>query len=244
MITSKQISGNRDRACFFFLLEGTSVSTNIEKRMIGIRRCSGHPIVTNKKSNHNKMKQFILVIMSLLTFSCSSKAQKQTTDTGMQSDKKILVAYFSCTGTTEKVAGAIAQAVNGKLYRITPAVAYTSADLNWNNKASRSSVEMADENSRPALGGGTLNLKDYDVVFLGYPIWWDLCPRPVNTFLEKYDFSGKAVIPFATSGGSSITGSVKQLKALYPQIEWQAGQLCNGNAKQAGDWAKRVISVE
>ena len=94
--------------------------------------------------------------MSLLTFSCSSKAQKQTTDTGMQSDKKILVAYFSCTGTTEKIAGAIAQAVNGKLYRITPAVAYTSADLNWNNKASRSSVEMADENSRPALGGGTL----------------------------------------------------------------------------------------
>ena len=82
--------------------------------------------------------------MSLLTFSCSSKAQKP----GMQSDKKILVAYFSCTGTTEKIAGAIAQAVNGKLYRITPAVAYTSADLNWNNKASRSSVEMADENSR------------------------------------------------------------------------------------------------
>ena len=169
--------------------------------------------------------------MSLLTFSCSSKAQKQTTDTGMQSDKKILVAYFSCTGTTEKIAGAIAQAVNGKLYRITPAVAYTSADLNWNNKASRSSVE-------------TLNLKDYDVVFLGYPIWWDLCPRPVNTFLEKYDFSGKTVIPFATSGGSSITGSVKQLKALYPQIGWQAGRLCNGSAKQAGDWAKRVISVE
>lgn len=182
--------------------------------------------------------------MSLLTFSCSSKAQKQTTDTGMQSDKKILVAYFSCTGTTEKIAGAIAQAVNGKLYRITPAVAYTPADLNWNNKASRSSVEMADENSRPALGGETLNLKDYDVVFLGYPIWWDLCPRPVNAFFEKYDFSGKTVIPFATSGGSSITGSVKQLKALYPQIGWQAGRLCNGSAKQAGDWAKRVISVE
>mgnify|MGYP000790660723 FL=1 len=103
---------------------------------------------------------------------------------------------------------------------------------------------MADENSRPALGGETLNLKDYDVVFLGYPIWWDLCPRPVNTFLEKYDFSGKTVIPFATSGGSSITGSVKQLKALYLQIGWQAGRLCNGGTKQAGDWAKRVIRVK
>ena len=108
--------------------------------------------------------------MSLLTFSCSSKAQKQTTDADTQSDKKILVAYFSCTGTTERVADAIAQAVSGKLYRITPAAAYTSADLNWNNKASRSSVEMADETSRPALGGETLNLQDYDVVFLGYPI--------------------------------------------------------------------------
>ena len=176
--------------------------------------------------------------MSLLTFSCSSKAQKQTTDTGMQSDKKILVAYFSCTGTTEKIAGAIAQAVNGKLYRITPAVAYTSADLNWNNKASRSSVEMADDNSRPALGGETLNLKDYDVVFLGYPIWWDLCPRPVNTFLEKYDFSGKTVIPFATSGGSSIAHSVRQLRKLYPNVTWNDGKLLNGGVAVATEWAK------
>ena len=87
-----------------------------------------------------------------------------------------------------------------------------------NNKASRSSVEMADETSRPALGGETLNLQDYDVVFLGYPIWWDLCPRPVNTFLEKYDFSGKTIIPFATSGGSSITGSVKQLRSYILKL--------------------------
>ena len=176
--------------------------------------------------------------MSLLTFSCSSKAQKQTTDVDTQSDKKILVAYFSCTGTTERVADAIAQAVSGKLYRITPAAAYTSADLNWNNKASRSSVEMADETSRPALGGETLNLQDYDVVFLGYPIWWDLCPRPVNTFLEKYDFSGKTVIPFATSGGSSIAHSVRQLRKLYPNVTWNDGKLLNGGVAVATEWAK------
>ena len=179
--------------------------------------------------------------MSLLTFSCSSKAQKQTTDADTQSDKKILVAYFSCTGTTERVADAIAQAVSGKLYRITPAAAYTSADLNWNNKASRSSVEMADETSRPALGGETLNLQDYDVVFLGYPIWWDLCPRPVNTFLEKYDFSGKTVIPFATSGGSSIAHSVKQLRKLYPNVTWNDGKLLNGGVAVATEWAKQVV---
>lgn len=106
------------------------------------------------------MKQIIFIFMSLLCFSCSSKAQNQTANTDVQSDKKILVAYFSCTGTTEKVADAIAKTVGSKLYRITPAAAYTSADLNWNNKSSRSSVEMTTENSRPELGGETLNLKD------------------------------------------------------------------------------------
>ncbi len=141
------------------------------------------------------MKKIILIIMSLLTFSCSSKAQEQTMNASRQSEKKILVAYFSCTGTTEKVANAIAKTVNGKLYRITPATAYTSADLDWNNKTSRSSIEMSDENSRPALGGEALNLKNYDVIFLGYPIWWNVCPRPINTFLEKYDFFRKSHHP-------------------------------------------------
>ena len=111
-----------------------------------------------------------------------------------------------------------------------------SAKKNGVNK-----TEMADEKSRPALGGEIIDLKDYDIVFLGYPIWWNLCPRPVNTFLEKYDFSGKTVIPFATSGGSSITNSVKQLKKLYPKIVWGESRLLNGSVKQAGEWAKGVI---
>lgn len=181
------------------------------------------------------MKLLALIIMSLLTFGNSLSAQ--TT----KNSKKILVAYFSCTGTTEKVAEAIAETTDGKLYRITPAKAYTSADLDWQNKKSRSSAEMADNKSRPALGGETIDLKDYDVVFLGYPIWWDLCPRPVNTFLEKYDFSGKTIIPFATSGGSSIANSVKQLKKLYPKDVWKDGRLCNGSTKQAAVWAKQTI---
>ena len=100
---------------------------------------------------------------------------------------------------------------------------------------------MADDKSRPALGGEAIDPKDYDVIFIGYPIWWDLCPRPVNTFLEKYDFSGKTIIPFATSGGSSIANSVKQLKKLYPKVVWQDGRLCNGSAKQAAVWAKQTI---
>ena len=181
------------------------------------------------------------MIMSLLTFSCSSKAQKQTTDADTQSNKKILVAYFSCTGTTERVADAIAQAVSGKLYRITPAAAYTSADLNWNNKASRSSVEMADETSRPALGGETLNLQDYDVVFLGYPIWWDLCPRPVNTFLEKYDFSVKKIVLFATSGGSGFGNTISELQPSAPGAEFVEGRLLNrANKQEIEKWVKSL----
>lgn len=183
------------------------------------------------------MKQLVLIIMGLLSFGGSLSAQ-QTAD---GTDKKVLVAYFSCTGTTEKVANTIAEATGGKIYRITPATPYTSADLDWRNKKSRSSVEMADEKSRPALSGATINLKDYDIVFLGYPIWWDVCPRPVNTFLEKYDFTGKVVIPFATSGGSSITGSIRQFKKLYPKIKWSEGRLFNSGAKQAENWSKQII---
>ena len=188
------------------------------------------------------MKHIILILISFFCFSCSSKAQKQTAENPAQPEKKVLVAYFSCTGTTEKVAGVIAKAVDGKLYRITPATAYTSADLDWRDKKSRSTVEMTTADSRPELGGESIDLKDYDVIFLGYPIWWDLCPRPVNTFLEKYDFSGKTVIPFATSGGSSISNSVKQLRKLYPKIAWEEGKLFNGDAGKASEWAKQVIA--
>ena len=111
------------------------------------------------------MKRIILMIMGIIGFSFSSEAQQPTTDSNTMSGKKILVAYFSCTGTTERVANAIAEAVDGMLYQIVPVKAYTSADLNWNNKNSRSSVEMADEKSRPELGGDALDLQDYDVVF-------------------------------------------------------------------------------
>lgn len=168
---------------------------------------------------HLAIKQLALTIMTLFPLGCTSKAQQQAAPP-QPSDHKILVAYFSCTGTTEKVANAIAEAVGGELYRIMPASPYTAADLDWNNKSSRSSVEMADEKSRPALGGKTIDTKDYDIVFIGYPIWWNLCPRPVNTFLEKHDFVGKTIIPFATSGGSTIANSVQQLQTL-PQSQME-----------------------
>ena len=178
--------------------------------------------------------------MSLLVFSSPTKAQEQPADAVRQPGGKILVAYFSCTGTTEKAASAIARAVDGDLYRIVPAVAYTPADLDWTDESSRSSKEMADENSRPALGGGSLDPAEYDAVFLGYPIWWDACPRAVNTFLEKYDFSGKTVIPFATSGGSGIEKAERSLKSHCPQANWKKGKLLNH--MDAAAWTKSVLN--
>ena len=188
------------------------------------------------------MNKLVWIIMGLFCLGCSSNAQNRTSDQSTKPAKHILVAYFSCTETTEKVAEAIASAIDGELYRITPAVAYTAADLNWQDRQSRSSVEMTTETSRPELAGEKLDADAYDVILLGYPIWWDLCPRPVNSFIEQYQFAGKRVIPFATSGGSSITNSVKTLQKLYPAIHWQAGKLLNGGPKQAADWAKQTIA--
>ena len=110
---------------------------------------------------------------------------------------------------------------------ITPAKSYTSADLDWNDKQSRSSVEMNDPKSRPAIKSKKENITDYDVVFIGYPIWWDLAPRIINTFIESHDLKGKTVIPFATSGGSSLTGSAAALKKTYPTLNWKEGRLLN-----------------
>ncbi len=182
----------------------------------------------------------MMMLMGIVGLNLGATAQQAPERTGL-SDKNVLVAYFSCTGTTERVAQAIASETGGDLYRITPAKAYTPADLDWRNNRSRSSVEMRDEGARPELAGKPLDAGRYDVVFLGYPIWWDLCPRAVNTFLEQYDFSGKTVIPFATSGSSPITNSARELRSLYPKISWREGRLFNGGAGQAGKWARQAI---
>lgn len=169
------------------------------------------------------MKRFRLALILLIAFCFTAYAQQsQKKEQSMK--QKVLVAYFSCTGNTERVAKAIAKETAGTLYSITPAVPYTDADLNWHNEKSRSSVEMNNEDARPALKDKAAKAEEYDVIYLGYPIWWDLCPRIVNTFLEAYRLDGKKVIPFATSGSSSITNSVKELKKKYPAIRWQAGK--------------------
>ena len=152
---------------------------------------------------------------------------------------KILVAYFSASGVTARAAREMAQAVGADLYEIRPAEPYTDADLNWMDKKSRSTVEMNDPACRPAIAEPVEGMDQYDTVFVGFPIWWYVEPRIVDTFLERYDFSGKTLIPFATSGGSGIGKAEQSLKAHCPKAVWKKGQLLNGSG--AGDWAKRAL---
>lgn len=140
---------------------------------------------------------------------------------------RTLVTYYSATGTTARIAQTLAKVTGGELFHITPAETYTPADLDWHNARSRSSIEMKDPAARPALKTTKDNIADYDTIFIGYPIWWNLAPRIINTFIESHDLSGKTVIPFATSGGSTITNSVAALKAAYPAINWKNGRLLN-----------------
>lgn len=125
---------------------------------------------------------------------------------------KKLVAYFSATGTTAKVAETLADAIGANLYEIEPAVPYTQADLDWMDKQSRSTIEMNDKKFRPAITDTDAAIADYDVIFVGFPIWWYVAPTIINTFLEKYDFSGKKIVLFATSGGSGFGKTVEELK--------------------------------
>ena len=144
-----------------------------------------------------------------------------------------LVAYFSATGTTAKAAKALANAVGGTLYEIKPAVPYTSADLNWMDKSSRSSVEMKDPNSRPALADTDAPVAGHDVIFLGFPVWWYVAPTILNTFLEAYDFTGKTIVLFATSGGSGLGKSTAGLRSSAPGAKIVDGRMLNGHLKEA-----------
>ena len=155
---------------------------------------------------------------------------------------KKLVAYFSASGITESVARNLSQTAGADLYRIQPEVPYTSADLDWMNKKSRSSIEMNDPASRPAIAAEDLDISSYDVVFLGFPVWWYMAPTIINSFLETYDFSGKTVIPFATSGSSGIENCEKKLQQQYPSINWKSGKLLNGHPGQdvLDSWVKSL----
>ena len=152
---------------------------------------------------------------------------------------KTLVAYFSASGSTAAAARAAAEAVGAELFEIRPATPYTRADLNWNDSSSRSSVEMNDPASRPAIAGALPDMAQYDTVLLGFPIWWYVEPRIIDAFIDACGLAGKRVAPFATSGGSGISSAERRLRELYPEVSWLPGKLLRRG--DAAGWAKSVI---
>ena len=190
------------------------------------------------------MKKLLIFFVSMLFITaCNAKPNKQEVKQPTVKNQKVLVAYFSATGTTKKVAENLAAAVNADIYEIKPLTPYTSADLNWHNSNSRSSVEMNDKSSRPEMVADNFSVKDYDVVYLGFPIWWGTAPHIVETFLEKQDFSNKTIILFATSGSSGIGNTDKDLK---PSVSTSAtivkGKTLNGNpsVEELNNWVKTL----
>ena len=170
----------------------------------------------------------------------SSKAVSESISSNPEATDgtNILVAYFSATNTTEGVANTIADCLDADLYEITPEQPYTAEDLDYHNDKSRSTVEMNDPNCRPAISGSVENMAQYDIVFIGYPIWWGEAPRILSTFVESYDFSGKTIVPFCTSGGSGVGSSSANLEELTSGAEWLSGTRLNGNASKdsAAEW--------
>ena len=176
---------------------------------------------------------FIIAACCLILTACAQnnnkKENKETppTETKENKEMKTLIVYFSATGNTKAAAQKLAKEFNADLYEITPEVPYTAADLDWRDKTSRSTIEMQDKTSRPAIKGRCENIADYDTVWIGFPVWWYTAPTIVNTFIEAHDLSGKVLNVFATSGGSDVKDSYNDLKKAYPQYTWSESRLMN-----------------
>ena len=194
-------------------------------------------------------KTLTLLVAALFATACNTKptpqvtVENETQPVPTLSTQKALVVYFSATGTTKTVAENLAKALHADIYEIKPAVPYTSADLNWRDKTSRSSVEMSNEDSRPEMAENDISVKKYDVIYLGFPIWWGTAPRIVKTFLEKHDFSNKKIVLFATSGSSGMGNTAEDLKPSVATIaQIKPGKVLNGNpsVEELKYWAQTM----
>ena len=174
-------------------------------------------------------------LLSFLMMACAIFTNAKADGT----NDKILVAYFSATGNTRTVAEKLANTINADLFEIVPEHPYTSEDLDWHNKNSRTSVEMGDKNSRPAISSKIEDISKYKIVFVGSPIWWGREPSIIDTFIESYDFSGKTIIPFATSGSSDIGDYGKNLQSLAPHAKVLTGKRFSTSvsAEELKTWA-------
>lgn len=176
------------------------------------------------------------------TNSAENGTDMENTDNQDVQDHKVLVAYFSATGTTKGVAEYVANGLNADIYEIVPEEPYTDADLNYNDNNSRTTIEMNDPNARPAISGSVENMEQYDIIFVGHPIWWYVAPTIINTFLESYDFSGKTIVPFATSGGSGMGNTNEKLAPSCPGAILMKGKMLNGllSQEELKAWVKSL----
>ena len=171
------------------------------------------------------MRKTMIIFAAMLAFSLT--ACSQGNNKKENKEMKTLVVYFSATGNTKAAAQKLAKEFKADLYEITPEVPYTDADLDWRDKTSRSTIEMRDKSSRPAIKGRCENIADYDVVWIGFPVWWYTAPTIINTSIEAHDLSDKTLNVFATSGGSDVKDSYNDLKEAYPQYTWKESRLMN-----------------
>lgn len=192
---------------------------------------------TRKMTWLNRVLVFALLIglaFSPVNVSAANK-QKKTA-------KKVLVIYFSATGTTKGAAKKIQKATSGKLYKIKAADPYTSEDINYNNDDCRANTEQRDGSVRPKIKGKVKNIRKYDVIFVGYPIWWGKEPMIIRTFLESYILKGKKIVPFCTSGGSGISGSMEGVRKAAKGAKVQSGKdLTDMSYKSVAKWAKKKM---
>ena len=213
----------------------TSVATNVtEATTINETTVVETVLETTKKQDEtptNAVEQTTEQVKETAIENVNEKVNSiNVNEEGEMSTNEILVAYFSATGTTKKVAEKIAELTGGDIYEIVPKNPYSSADLNWNDRNSRSSKEMDDPNARPEIGSDDISLDQYKTIYLGYPIWWGDAPRIMATFVEKYSFDGKKVIPFCTSGGSGIGRSGSNLGTLAGGGNFVTGERLNSSA--------------
>lgn len=169
----------------------------------------------------------LICTAAIMLTACAQSPKNTNEQSNDNNMKKTLVAYFSATGTTKRAAEKLAKEFNADLFEIAPETPYTDADLDWRDKTSRSTKEMTNKESRPAIAAKCDNIADYDTIWIGFPVWWYTAPRIINTFIEAHDLSGKVLNVFATSGGSTVEGSYNNLKEAYPQYKWGDSRLMN-----------------
>ncbi len=184
----------------------------------------------------------VTAVVATSLMACGKKASTEATVSNQDATSKVLVAYFSATGTTKVAAEKVSNAIGAEIFEIKPIEAYSAADLNWTVKTSRCCRENDNPQSRPAFKKSKESLDGYELIFLGFPNWWNGAPRIINTFMDTYQLKGKRVVMFMTSGGSGIANSEKVFKEAYPNVKWEAGKLLNGmSEKEIGEWAKGYL---